>query len=118
MSASMLDFKMPETDYYRRRSDRFGIPDSRPHRSPEIFWPRKRTLADKIKFCYVRLVLSTPFLKHELRTKLHSLGVECLEEGAANEAYGIIEECSMLVRLLAKVEEVLAVEESTPPSGK
>ncbi|MFN8392102.1 MAG: hypothetical protein U0136_17555 [Bdellovibrionota bacterium] len=81
--------------------------------SCDIFWPRKRTLADKLRFTYVRLVLSTPFLRRELREHLDALGVECLEEGAAYEAFGLVEECERLMRALEKIDQVLAVETKT-----
>jgi len=78
----------------------------------------EHTLAEEIRYAYIRLVLSTPFLKAELRGRLQEFGIECLEEGAPYEAYGIVSETRQMVAILDRIEEVLAVERGEPPCSK
>lgn len=76
------------------------------------------TVLNEQKNTYIRLLLSTPFLRPSLRMDLESLGVNCLEEGGAYEAYGIVDNLRQILRVILGLREVLAVEVGEPSGGK
>lgn len=68
-------------------------------------------------YSYLRFTLRTPHLCDACKNQLEALGVECLDEGADFEAYGIVadEQNSDKLRV---VPDVVRVETSAPPCSK
>ena len=67
---------------------------------------------------YVCFHLRTVQLSAACRERLTRLGVECLSEGPACKAYGIITDVEKNIELLAQDPEVVLIERSDPPCSK
>jgi hypothetical protein len=107
----------PEIIYRCSRQALRG-PDFDGSSRPTRFRIGENTAEENLPLEYIRLILSTPFLRRELKEQLKHLGVECLEEGAPYEAYGIVRQCEKITAGLETLEQVLAVEEQEPPCSK
>ena len=121
MNGLMHAFEIRQESHTSLRESRTN--DRRPereHREERKSQPpaAEHTLVEEIRYAYIRLVLSTPFLKAELRGRLQEFGIECLEEGAPYEAFGIVSETQQMIAILDRVEEVLAVERGEPACSK
>ncbi len=109
----------------RLSTDAYPLDQSRPRLRPvesstPSVTPREieSNLPEQIRYSYIRLTLQTPLLSSELRARLERIGIECLEEGALYEAYGIISETMPMLAALEQIEQVLAVERNEPPCTK
>ncbi len=80
--------------------------------------PSLKKIAEEDSFVYLRFSLTTSELTSYCRIQLEGLGLECLDDGAPYEAYGVVSRNLYSLRLFALVPEILAVEEGTPPCCK
>ena len=71
-----------------------------------------------VSYTYIRLQLDSYALGRELRAEIEKIGVECLEEGAPYEAYGIVSECERIVPQLLKLRDVQSVDRQEPVCSK
>jgi hypothetical protein len=69
-------------------------------------------------FTYIKFRMDSLSLADSSREILEMMGVECLEEGAAYEAYGIVPTSQPLFRALERVPGVREIDFSDPPVGK
>ena len=76
---------------------------------------KPRTL-DRYK--YARFELQNEELSSECAARMRALGVECLMEGRAFEAYGIVIDDDVVRTLLLRDPEIFAIDDEEPPSGK
>jgi len=70
------------------------------------------------QYHFVRLVLASESLSFECRQALEELGVECLEDGAPGEAYGIVTGNYFDSSAASRLGEVQSVAFDEPPCGK
>lgn len=70
------------------------------------------------RFVYICLQLKNESLTNGTRTRLEQIGVSCLEEGGAFQAYGVIDLNALSFAALEAAEGVLSLALAEPPSGK
>lgn len=69
-------------------------------------------------FTYVKFTMDSASIRKSSREMLEMMGVECLEEGASFEAYGIVPTSKPLFIALARVPGVREIDVEAPPEGK
>lgn len=67
---------------------------------------------------YLHFELSSELLSAECRRAIEVLGVECLEEGASFEAYGIARVSGPLLDVLGHLKGVIRISHQEPPCSK
>jgi hypothetical protein len=67
---------------------------------------------------YIRIHLDSPSLELHVRRTLELFGVECLDDGAEFEAYGIVDATQSVLELIKRLPGVQQIEFEGPPSGK
>lgn len=72
----------------------------------------------EVEFIYLRFVLPTTTLPSYVRSRLERLGVECLDEGAEHEAFGVVQNDDSILFQISEIPDILCVEMGDPPSGK
>jgi len=75
------------------------------------------SINQETQYKYLRFHLLTEDLEEECRVRLEQLGIECVQEGGAHEAFGIIDASTSDVAVTQTVPEVEAVEFGAPPVG-
>lgn len=70
------------------------------------------------RYKYARFELQGETLSSSCAARLRALGVECLMEGRAFEAYGIVIDDAIVRSLLLRDPEIFAIEDEEPPAGK
>ncbi len=71
---------------------------------------------DEPRYQYLRFELTTEDLLDECRARLEQLGVECVQEGGAHEAFGIVDE-SLSMEALDRLPAISSVAFNAPPTG-
>lgn len=75
--------------------------------------------SEKERQTYLCFHLRSERLSPACVERLTALGVECLANGAANRAFGIVDvEKEGLLEMLAEDSDVVLIERAEPPSGK
>lgn len=70
------------------------------------------------RYKYARFELQHEQLSAECEARMRALGVECLMEGRAFEAYGIVIDDAVVRTLLLRDPEIFAIDDEEPPAGK
>ncbi|MCA9681809.1 MAG: hypothetical protein KC457_06410 [Myxococcales bacterium] len=79
---------------------------------------RSESASENVSYVYIRLRLDTEELDDLTRTRLGKAGVECLQDGGAYRAYGIIDGDSIeVLDEIAAQPHVTTVELGAPPVG-
>lgn len=71
----------------------------------------------RAQYRYIRFQLVTEELMDECRTRLQQSGVECVQQGGAHEAFGIVEASQPFHVVARQDPHIKAAEVGTPPSG-
>ncbi len=70
------------------------------------------------RYKYARFELQNEKLSSECAARMQALGVECLMEGRAFEAYGIVIDDAVVRTSLLRDPEIFSIDDEEPPSGK
>ncbi|MCA9715097.1 MAG: hypothetical protein H6713_10555 [Myxococcales bacterium] len=76
-----------------------------------------QSINQETQYTYLRFKLLTKGLEDECRVRLELLGIECVQEGGAHEAYGIIDASTPLIEFAASDPDVEDVQIGAPPVG-